>query len=117
MITKQIGSETMEFSDTLKVAYNLREPFEVKTLQEVLSRFSHMTFEDQLTLIYTSYRAATPNAKSYKEFEDLLLNNLGVVALTNLAIKNADGLVYGGMSEEEREEYEKNLTQPTQKNV
>lgn len=114
MITKTIGSEDFNFSDTLRVVYELRGPFNVKTFQEVLEKFKGMSFEEQLALLYTSYKCVNPSGLSQDDFTGKLFDNLGILAVADLASQIAEGLIYTGLTPEERGKYEKNLPQPTE---
>lgn len=114
MITKNIGNKEFQFSNTLRVLYNLRDVFHVKTFEEVLTNLQHIEFEQQLEVIYTSYKAATPAQLliDKEEFIDYFLDNMGIISTSKLSQEIVDGLIYTGASDTEREEAEKNAQKP-----
>lgn len=71
-------------------------------MREALASIAQLDLDGQLDLLYVAYKAhAGVNAMSKEDFVGLVLDNLGVFAVTNAVEKLADGLMYAGLSTEE----------------
>lgn len=103
-----IGGKECKFNDTLRVLYTLRASFKVKTFTEVMDKLKNPELEDQLKVLYASYSAATnTEVMNEEEFTNLCLDNLGIMCVANLTGEIISGLVYTGMSDEDKEIAEK----------
>lgn len=98
MLRRVIAGKTYEFADTLRVIYEVKDITGAKNLKDALNSIAHMDIDEQLQLLYASYRTATKNAAlSQDEFIDLILDNMGVLTIADLVGELADGLMYSGM--------------------
>lgn len=111
MFVHQIGNTEYQFGDTLRVLYNLKSVFKLTTFQEVLTRLQKSEFDDQFDIVYESYKTATNEAlrMSKSAFTEMCLDNMGIVSIAKLTEKIVEGLIYTGVSKEERGTTEKNL--------
>ena len=61
--------------------------------------------EDQIQLLYAAYKANNKDTTiSAKEFEDKVIDNLGIFAIADVIEKLADNLMYARLSNELVEE-------------
>lgn len=99
MLTQVIGGKTYEFADTLRVVYALKDITGAKSLKEALESIAHLDIDGQLRLLYVAHKVAAKEAACAQEdFVNEVLDNMGVLAVTDLVSKLADGLMYSGMS-------------------
>lgn len=104
MVELRIDNEKLSLATTLRVAYSLRDITGAKNLQEAIASIAHMDSEQQLELLYASYKAANKEAAMPKgEFIDKVLDNVGIFALADAINAIAEGLLYSGLSKEEVE--------------
>lgn len=104
MINLKLGDRTYELATTLRVVYALREISQAGNIQQAIGSISKLDLDGQLSLLYASYKAGGGKADvvTTKEiFTDMVLDNLGLFAITNVINQLAEGLLYSGMSEEE----------------
>ena len=101
MLNRVIGNKNYEFADTLRVVYQLREVTGAQNLRDALQSIAHLDIDGQIQLLYISHKvAAKDKAPTQEEFTDILLDNLGMLAITDLVSELADHLMYSGMSPE-----------------
>lgn len=98
MLTRVIGDKTYEFADTLRVVYSLRDVTGAKNLRDALQSIAHLDIDGQIQLLYLAHKVATKDkASTQEEFTGVLLDNLGILAITDLVSELADRLMYAGM--------------------
>lgn len=102
MVRIKVGNQELELADTLRVVYSLKDITGAKNMRDALASIAQLDLDGQLDLLYVAYKArAGVNAMSKENFVGLVLDNLGVFAVTNAVEKLADGLMYAGLSTEE----------------
>ena len=114
-IKLQIGNENFELAANLRVIYSLREITGAKNIREALKNLTSLDLEDQIQLLYAAYKANNKDATiSAKEFEDKVIDNLGIFAIADIIEKLADNLMYAGLSKEQIEEKKSKLEKTSQ---
>lgn len=101
-----IKGKDYELATSLRVVYALRDISHAKNLQEAIGSISKLDLDGQLELLYASYKAANSkcaDCMNRADFIDMLLDNLGIFAISNYINLLADGLLYSGLSQEEIE--------------
>ena len=114
-IKLQIGNENFELAANLRVIYSLREITGAKNIREALKNLTSLDLEDQIQLLYAAYQANNKDTTiSAKEFEDKVIDNLGIFAIADVIEKLADNLMYAGLSKEQVEEKKSKLEKMSQ---
>lgn len=114
-IKLQIGNENFELAANLRVIYSLREITGAKNIREALKSLTSLDLEDQIQLLYAAYKANNKDTTiSAKEFEDKVIDNLGIFAIADVIEKLADNLMYAGLSKEQVEEKKSKLEKMSQ---
>lgn len=104
MLNRVIGNRNFEFADTLRVVYMLREVTGAQNMRDTLQSIAHLDIDGQIRLLYISHKVAEKDkALSQEDFTDMLLDNLGILAITDLVSELADRLMYSGMAPEKIE--------------
>ena len=104
MLQVKIAGKHYELADTLRVVYSLKDITGAKSMQEALSSLAKLDLDKQIKLLYAAYKAAKTNpAMSLDAFRDLLIDNCGVFAVTNMVNDLANGLLYSGLDTGEAE--------------
>lgn len=104
MFNRVIGNKSYEFADTLRVVYALREVTGAENLKDALQAIAHLDIDGQMQLLYISHKvAAKDKAPTEEEFKDILLDNLGILTITDIVSELADHLMYSGMPAEKVE--------------
>ncbi len=104
MVQLTMGGKTYELATSLRVVYALKDLTKAKSLQEAINSISQLDMEGQIGLLYAAYKAGggkTDTATTKVQFEDAILDNLGILAISDAINKLADGLLYSGLSPEE----------------
>lgn len=94
MVKRDIGGKQFEFRNTLRVLYLLQDEFKCKTIQEVLDSLSKVNTEESIRVLYIA--CANKGEMSFKEFSEMLQDNVGIIFINNLASEIVDGLLYAG---------------------
>lgn len=112
MLQQVIGGKNIEFADTLRVVYSLKDITGAKSLKSALESIAHMDIDGQLQLLYVAYKSATKEgAMTQDEFIDLVLDNMGLMAIAGLVEELANGLMYSGMSSDKVEAKKREVTE------
>ena len=102
MITIQVADKEMTLSTTLRVVYALKTISGADNLQDAIASISKLDLDGQLELMYAAYSAVRENpAMSKGDFKDLILDEYGIFALSDVMNSVTEGLLYAGLSPEE----------------
>jgi len=92
-----------DMGTNLRVAYEVQADFNHKPYQEIFAGINTSKIEDQVRVLYASFRSKNKGVVTYKEFLDELLDNWAlhdVMALINDLI---EGITFNGMTPEQIE--------------
>lgn len=104
MVKVKVGNKDIELADTLRVVYEIKNQTGAKNMRDAMASMSKMDFDEQMKLLYTSYKCknrGTPDFMSEQQFTEFLLDNLGLYAITDIVEQLVDGIMYSGLSPEE----------------
>lgn len=110
MITVTLNGVNYYFKNTLRVLHEMRDTLGVKTMNEVMEKCQHFDFDQQLELAYAAYKICDTNAQPllpHDQFIDMLLDAMGVHAIAKLTQQILEGLLYTGLSAEEKDKLTK----------
>lgn len=98
-----INVNNIEFSDSLKVLYRIKQKRNHKTLQDTLKYLDTEDIEVMLDVVLESYNVAHPNAEVNDEtMGDILAeHNIGLAKLAMVYAKVVEKLTFSGMTDEE----------------
>lgn len=93
----------IEFNDSLKVLYRIKQKRNHKTLQETLKYLDTQDIEVMLDVILESYNAAHPGAELDDDgLGDLLAEHgIGLAKIAMIYAQVVEKLTYSGMSDDE----------------
>lgn len=118
-----INGKEYTLSDKLRVAYKLQEVNNHKPYTEIFKSLGSMSLEKQIEFVWIAFNLANPEAESevtpgkkmtQKEFQDYCLDNLGLSLIMDLIQDIMDGIMYTGLSEEDKEKKRKEQEQTKQ---
>lgn len=107
-----INGKEYTLSDKLRVAYKLQEVNNHRPYTEVFKGLGEMPLEKQIEFIWIAFNLANPDAESLvtegkkmtqKEFQDYCMDNLGLSIIMDLIQQIMDGIMYTGLSPDEKE--------------
>lgn len=99
-------------SDKLRVAYKLQEVNNHRPYTEIFKGLGGMPLEKQIEFVWIAFNMANPDMESIskpgtkmsqKEFQDYCLDNIGLSLIMDLIKDIMDGIMYTGLSPEEKE--------------
>ena len=98
-----INVNNIQFSDSLKVLYRIKQKRNHKTLQETLKYLDTEDIEVMLDVILESYNVAHPGEELNDETLGDLLgeNNIGLAKLATVYAQIVEKLTFSGMTPEE----------------
>lgn len=108
----KINGEEYELSTKLKVAYKLQGQHSNKPYTQIFASIGDMRLEDQIGIIYTSFKEANPSNDMKKaDFIEAFLDAYGLMSMMELLNRVVEGITFSGMTEEEIEEVKKKKLQ------
>lgn len=96
-------------SDTLRVAYRLQSMHKHESYVNIFEKMGRMPIEKQLQFIYISFDIANPNVAKESDFTDWCLDNIGLEQIAGYIEAIIEGIMYKGLSEEEKKEKKREL--------
>lgn len=106
MLTLTLNGRDYELATSLRVVYALKDISHAASLQEAINSITRLDLDGQIALLYAAYKAGggkNDNSVSQTNFADEVLDNLGIFAITDKINALADGLLYTGLTPEEKE--------------
>lgn len=108
----KINDNNYDMACTLRVAYNIQGQHNHKAYLEIFQSIDKMTLEEQIKMLYASYKCANSSAPiTEKEFMDAVLDNYNLMDVMDMINELVEGITYGGMTVEKREEKKKAMLQ------
>lgn len=104
MVQLEMDGKVYDLATTLRVVYSLKDITKAKSLQESVNSISKLDLDGQIDLIYAAYKAGGGKNDvtiTRTNFMDMILDTQGILAISNIVNKLADGLLYSGLSQEE----------------
>ena len=103
--------KNIHFATSIAVLFALKEARGHKTLQETYADIGRMTsFEDMLEFLRISYEKGENKKVDSEEFIELIaVSGIGFLKVTTIFNQVIEGILYGGMSQEEVESSKKQL--------
>lgn len=118
MVHVEIAGKDYELADTLRVIYDIKDITGAKNLREALQSLTALDVDDQIKLLYAAYKANKNNpTMSANDFKDLILDNCGVFAITDMFNDLANGLMYSGLTPEAAESKKVQIAEATKAGV
>lgn len=118
MVHVEIAGKDYELADTLRVIYDIKDITGAKNLREALQSLTALDVDDQIKLLYAAYKANKNNPiMSANDFKDLILDNCGVFAITDMFNDLANGLMYSGLTPEAAESKKVQIAEATKAGV
>lgn len=98
-----VNGAVLYCATTLRVVYTFKEDKQHKTLQDALNALRDLNTDDQFDLLYSAYKCDRRNTCPLDKFAfiDMLLDNFGILKLTEITNAVVEGLLYSGLSQEE----------------
>lgn len=113
----KVGGKTYQLSDTLRVVFELKNFTGAKNMREALASIAHLDLDGQLKLLYVAYKTSKPvDLMPEEDFTNILIDNYGLYAITDLVEQLANGLMFSGLDKEKAEQ-KKLQMEETLKNV
>lgn len=106
MVQIKIGEKEFNFATSLRVIYELKNMLGCKTLQDAMRQVQTLDLDNQIKLLYTAYKCGKnddPQLTS-SEFNDMILDELGIIKISNIISDIVEGFMYAGLSDKEKEE-------------
>ena len=101
----KVGGKTYQLSDTLRVVFELKNFTGAKNMREALASIAHLDLDGQLKLLYVAYKTSKPvDLMPEEDFTNMLFDNYGLYAITDLVEQLADGLMFSGLDKEKAEQ-------------
>lgn len=104
----EIAGKEYSCATTLRVAYELQKEFGGKPYTAVFDSLKTSTLEDQVRVLYTSFKILNPNVMTFREFLDTLLD-----AWTLKQVMDALSGIISALTGTDPAEAEKKVTEQT----
>lgn len=106
----------IQFDDTIRVLFSIKEKKGHKTLQETYEYLQQNSIDSMLDVVLISYNVANKSNLDDAAFADILADKgLGFAVLADLYGHLVDSIMLSGMSKEDLENRKKTLLNPKSK--